>query len=259
MESGPLAWGGRKGYRSGRRTPDTRGRKGTVQSAGLIARSSPKMAGRRAEPRIDYSEWVRRAAQSGCGTDPVTASNPQNETNEANFYENVSTTQEQAPVEVASISDAQSGLDNVVVQPGEIGEPELEELRKSESEIGNPESQNAEWDDCPGGAAAAASSTPDQRNEVQNRHIEANLGDGHLARQQPDEPAVAAELATPDQRDKLRNPNTEPNLGDGHLARQQPDEPAAAAELATPDQPNKLRNRQHRTQSGGRASCPSAA
>ncbi len=168
-----------------------------------------------------------------------------------------------------------------MAQPGETGEPELEEVRKSKSEIGNPESQNGEWDDYPGGAAAAESSTPDQRNEVQNRHIEANLqgtgilpvssltnrrrpqswqlqtsrdklrnpntepnlGDGHLARQQPDEPAAAAELSTPDQRDKLRNPNTEPNLGDGHLARQQPDEPAAAAESSTPDQRRgKLRN-----------------
>jgi hypothetical protein len=160
----------------------------------------------RLEPRIDYSDWVARAAESSCGTDLATASITPNETNEANFDETMLITQEQSPVEVVANSVAQSGLDNSVIQPGEAGEPEQEEVRKPAAEIGNAKWQNAERADGPGAAAAAELSTPDQRDEAQNRNIEANLGEGHLARQQLDLPA-----------------NSE---GDGHLARQQPVLPA---------------------------------
>ena len=103
------------------------------------------------EPRVDYSDWVARAAESSSGTDLATGSITPNETNEANFDETMLITQEQSPVEVVANSGPQSGLDNSVIQPGEAGEPDQEEVRKSESEIGVPESQHAECDDCAGG------------------------------------------------------------------------------------------------------------
>ncbi len=107
--------------------------------------------GERLEPRVDYSDWVARAAESSCGTDPATASIPPNETNEANFDTRVNITQEQDLVEVVANSGPQSGLDNSVIQPLVASEPGGEEVRKSESEIGVPESQHAECDDCAGG------------------------------------------------------------------------------------------------------------
>ena len=76
------------------------------------------------EPRIDYNDWIDRAAQSDCGTDLVTASNPQNETNEPKIDETEISKQEQGPVEVTANSDADSGLDNGMVQPSEASEPE---------------------------------------------------------------------------------------------------------------------------------------
>ncbi len=177
----------------------------------------------RLEPRVDYSDWVAGAAESNCGTDLATASIPPNETNEANFDETMLITQEQSPVEVVANSVAQSGLDNSVIQPGEAGEPDQEEVRKPASEIGNANWQNAEWADCPGAAAAAELSTPDQRDEVQNRNIEANLGDGHLARQHPVLPAISEGEGHLARQHPVLPANSE---GDGHLARQHPVLPA---------------------------------
>ncbi len=78
----------------------------------------------RLEPAVDSTDWLDRAAQPGCDTDLVTDFIPQNETNEANFYENVNIAQEQYSVEVTANSGAQSGLDNSVIQPGEASAPE---------------------------------------------------------------------------------------------------------------------------------------
>jgi hypothetical protein len=211
----------------------------------------------RLEPRVDYSDWVARAAESSCGTDLATASITPNETNEANFDETMLITQEQSPVEVVANSVAQSGLDNSVIQPGEAGEPDQEEVRKPAAEIGNATCQNAEWDDCPGAAAAAELSTPDQRDEVQNRNIEANLGEGHLARQHRVLPANSEEdghlahqqpvlpvISEGDGHLACQQPDLRPNSeGDGHLACQQPVVPANANSPPGHHSPDHAQNR----------------
>ena len=176
-------------------------------------------------------------------------------------------TQEQSPVEVVANSVAQSGLDNSLIQPGEAGEPDQEEVRKPASEIGNPKWQNAEWDDCPGAAAAAELSTSrpaprsaesQHRSQLGGRDLAvSNLscrdirGGGHLARQHPVLPANSegeghlarqhpALPATPRGTGILpvSNRSCQRLEGDGHLARQQP---VLAGDVR-----------------GGRASCPSA-
>ncbi len=192
--------------------------------------------GERLEPRIDYSEWVRRAAQSGCGTDPVTASIPQNETNEPNFDETVNITQEQGPIEVVANSDAQSGLDNGVVQPGEASEPEHEEVRKSASEIGNPESENAEWDDCPGGAAAAESSTSDQRDGLEDKPATA-ISERELLGETPRPPAVGP-LTPPRARPEVSSFPTPESTADG------PPEDKPTAAIRNQDDPPKAPRRE---------------
>ncbi len=149
-----------------------------------------------------------RAPQSACGTAEATDAVSENETNEANFDENVVIAQHHHSVDIVAISDAQSALDNGVVQPDAAHEPEQEEVRKSASEIGNPKWQNAEWADYRAGGGVPATLMKQETIEqrlAEERMPVGNLGDGHLARQLPVSPPDATEPPKPDDDDDLPN------------------------------------------------------
>ncbi len=120
---------------------------------------------------VDSTDLSDRVSQPECGSAETTEAVSENKTNEANFYENMNLIQDQCFVEVTAISDVDSGLDNSEIQPGEASAPEQEEVRKSKSEIGSPESQNPDLDDPAGGGRSPAT-FPKQERRPARRETE---------------------------------------------------------------------------------------
>ncbi len=145
---------------------------GTAESADAISENETTEAIDENVSAAVSTELSDREVQPACGTAETTDAVSENETTEANLDAHVNITQEQGPVDVVADSGVPSGLDNSEIQPGEARVPEQEEVRKSRSEIGSPESQNPDLDDPAGGGRSPATFPKQERRPPTRRETE---------------------------------------------------------------------------------------